>query len=137
MATIPVGRSPGAIAVAADAVWVANGGDGTVSRIDPDTDRVAATVRVGGSPQGIALAAGRVWVTVQAGGGAADVTPGGTLHVTSQEEPDSLDPALAHEPLSWQLEYATCAKLLNYPDRSAPQGSQLVPEVPSRCRRPA
>jgi YVTN family beta-propeller protein len=129
MATIPVGRLPGAIAVAADAVWVANGGDGTVSRIDPDTNRVAATVRVGGSPQGIALAAGRVWVTVQAGGGAAAVSPGGTLHVTSQEEPDSLDPALAREPLSWQLEYATCAKLLNYPDRAAPQGSLLVPEV--------
>ena len=30
---------------------------------------------------------------------------------------------------SWQLEYATCAKLLNYPDRPAPAGSRLVPEV--------
>jgi YVTN family beta-propeller protein len=128
LATIPVGHSPGAIAVAAGAVWVANGGDGTVSRIDPDTDRVVATVEVGGSPQGIAVAAGRVWVTVQAGGG-AEVSPGGTLLVTSQEEPDSLDPALAYQPLSWQLEYATCAKLLNYPDRLAPQGSRLVPEV--------
>jgi YVTN family beta-propeller protein len=129
LATIPVGRSPGALAVAAGAVWVANGGDGTVSRIDPDTDRVVATVRVGGSPQGIAVAAGRIWVTVQAAGGGAEVSPGGTLHVTSQEEPDSLDPALAYEPVSWQLEYATCAKLLNYADRPAPQGSQLVPEV--------
>ena len=128
VATIPVGRSPGAVAVAADSVWVANSGDGTLSRIDPDTNRVAATVRVGGSPQGVAVAAGMVWVTVQAGG-RAEVSQGGTLHVTSQEEPDSLDPALAYHPLSWQLEYATCAKLVNYPDRPAPQGSQLAPEV--------
>jgi YVTN family beta-propeller protein len=129
MATIPVGRSPGAVAVGADAVWVANSGDGTVSRLDPETNRVAATIRVGGSPQGIALAAGRVWVAVQAGAGAAQVAPGGKLQVASQEDVDSLDPALAYQPLAWQLEYATCAKLLNYPDRPAAQGSQLVPEV--------
>ena len=128
VATIPVGRSPGAVAVAPDAVWVANSQDGTISRIDPATNRVVVTVRVGGSPQGIAVAAGKVWVSVQ-GSSAARVAPGGTVRVTSLNDVDSLDPALAFHPLSWQLEYATCAKLLNYPDRPAPLGSQLVPEV--------
>ncbi len=40
-----------------------------------------------------------------------------------------MDPALAYAPLSWQVLYATCAKLLNYPDRGGAAGSQLVPEV--------
>ncbi|MBV8733277.1 MAG: hypothetical protein JO342_07610 [Solirubrobacterales bacterium] len=41
----------------------------------------------------------------------------------------SMDPALADDGLSVQLLYATCAKLLNYPDKAGLAGSQLVPEV--------
>ena len=40
-----------------------------------------------------------------------------------------MDPALASDPLSSQLLYATCATLLNYPDRAGSAGSQLIPEV--------
>ena len=42
---------------------------------------------------------------------------------------DSMDPALAYTPITWQLLYATCTKLVNYPDKAGPAGSQLVPEV--------
>ena len=45
-------------------VWVANSGDGTVSRIDPVSGRVIATIDVGGSPTGLAVADDGVWVTV-------------------------------------------------------------------------
>jgi len=45
--TIRVGERPGTPAVGAGAVWVPNTGDGTVSRIDPATDRVQATIRIG------------------------------------------------------------------------------------------
>ena len=61
-----VGRAPVGIAYGAGAVWVANSGDGTVSRIDPTTSKVVATIRVGNSPRGIAVGGGKVWVTVQA-----------------------------------------------------------------------
>ena len=47
----------------------------------------------------------------------------------AQSDVDYMDPALAYAPLSWQLLYATCAKLLNYPDRPGAAGSQLIPEV--------
>src|SRR5262249_52046991 len=40
-----------------------------------------------------------------------------------------LDPALAQSPEAWELEYATCAKLLDYPPRSGYRGTRLVPEV--------
>jgi YVTN family beta-propeller protein len=62
---ISVGANPAALAVGNDSVWVANSGDGSVSRIDPRTNAVTATVAVGHRPQGIAIAAGAVWVTVR------------------------------------------------------------------------
>jgi peptide/nickel transport system substrate-binding protein len=54
---------------------------------------------------------------------------GGTANFNLQSDTDYIDPALAYYSVSWQMEYATCAKLLNYPDRPAPEGSQLQPEV--------
>ena len=42
------------------------GNDGTVSRIDPETNDVVETIDVGNAPSGLAFADGRVWLTVQA-----------------------------------------------------------------------
>ena len=54
---------------------------------------------------------------------------GGTAHFNLNSDTDFVDPALAYYQTSWQFEYATCAKLLNYPDKAGEAGSQLVPEV--------
>ena len=130
-ATIDVGAGPTGIAVGAGAVWVANSVDGTVSRIDPRANRVVHTIHVGGSPDHVAVAAGRVWVTVQAGLAPVATVAGGTLRILQQTDFNSTDPALmaSYGPQAAQFEYATCAKLLDYPDQRAPQGTQLVPEV--------
>ncbi len=64
--SIGVGDGPVDVAVGAGGVWVANSRDGTVSRIDPQTNEVVATIRLGNSPQAIAVGGGGVWVTVQA-----------------------------------------------------------------------
>jgi YVTN family beta-propeller protein len=66
-ATIPVGDSPSAVAASEDAVWVANTGEGTVSRIDPATNEVVATIEVGGSPDEVAIGGDDVWVARQDG----------------------------------------------------------------------
>jgi ABC-type transport system substrate-binding protein len=42
-----------------------------------------------------------------------------------------VDPQLAYITTAWWFEYATAAKLYNYPDKSGPAGSKLVPEVAS------
>jgi YVTN family beta-propeller protein len=129
--TISVGRSPAGVAVGAGSVWVANSGDGTVTRIDPRTRKVQAMIAVGGSPQAITVADRRAWVTVDA----QTIRPtglasgGGTLRIESEQDVDSMDPALAYAGLSWQLLYTTCAKLLNYPDTPGPAGMRLIPEV--------
>jgi YVTN family beta-propeller protein len=128
--TIPVGRSPSGVAVGDGAVWVANSGDGTVTRINPITSK-GTTITVGGSPQALAVAGGRVYVTVDA----RSIAPspagsgGGTLRMVSFNDVDSMDPALAADPLSVPLVYLTCAGLLNYPDRPGAAGAQLTPEV--------
>ena len=40
-----------------------------------------------------------------------------------------IDPAVDFLSDGWQIEFATCAQLVNYPDENAPAGSQLQPEV--------
>ena len=127
--TIPVGHYPTGVAVGEGAVWVANGHGGTVSRIDPRTNRVVRTIRVGSSPAGVVVAQGSVWVTTQALAEVPTVGKGGTLRVdwnAPQGGDPKTDPALYPDSF---VSYATCAKVLNYPDRPAPEGSQLVPEV--------
>src|SRR6266480_5764665 len=55
--------------------------------------------------------------------------PVGTFRIGTTGASWQTDPALAYLTTSWQVEYATCAKLLNYPDAPNPEGSRLVPEI--------
>ena len=132
-ATIPVGTGPRGVAVGLGSVRVADSRDGTVSRIDPRGTDDVQTIAVGGSPEAVVVAAGRVWVSVQAGASPpAAAIAGGTLHVV-QEDGLRLDRSGAVVELRAsglaELAFATCAKLLNYPDRPGSQGTRLVPEV--------
>ncbi|MGN6166759.1 MAG: ABC transporter substrate-binding protein, partial [Solirubrobacteraceae bacterium] len=73
--TIPVGSTPGGIAVGAGAVWVANNFRGTVSRIDPAVNRVVQTIPVGNGPSGVAVGDGWVWVTNSSDGTLSRIDP--------------------------------------------------------------
>jgi YVTN family beta-propeller protein len=44
-------------------VWVANGQDGTVSRIDPETNQVG-TIHLGYRPTAVAVEQGAIWVAL-------------------------------------------------------------------------
>ncbi len=59
---VQVGGHPDGIAVGPDAVWVANGEDGTVTRIDPVTGQPSGPLPVGSGPAGIAITPAAVWV---------------------------------------------------------------------------
>lgn len=54
---------------------------------------------------------------------------GGTLKINLADDTDYIDPALDYYTVGWELTYATAYKLLNYPDKEAPEGSQLQPEA--------
>jgi YVTN family beta-propeller protein len=49
-AVISTGQRPGVPAAGAGSIWVPNTGDGTVSRVDPASNRVVATIRIGDQP---------------------------------------------------------------------------------------
>jgi len=54
---------------------------------------------------------------------------GGTLTVDISTDVDYTDPALDYLSTGWEIEYATCLKLVNYPDANGAKGAQLVPEA--------
>jgi len=57
---------------------------------------------------------------------------GGIFRYGSVGSSVQIDPQLAYVSTAWWLEYATAAKLFNYPDRAGQAGTRLVPEVASR-----
>ena len=82
----------------------------------------------------LAVGAGLLTAAQLAGaaGRSASFTKGGVFRVGTTGASVQVDPQLAYITTAWWLEYATAAKLYNYPDRKGPEGSLLVPEVASR-----
>ena len=64
--TSKVGAAPVSAAYGGGAIWIANSGDGTVSRINPTSGEVERTIKItaDGTPTGIAATDDGVWVTV-------------------------------------------------------------------------
>jgi ABC-type oligopeptide transport system substrate-binding subunit len=52
-----------------------------------------------------------------------------TLRVDLGLDIDYIDPALAYYLPTWQIEYATCLKLVNHPDGGGPRSAELVGEA--------
>jgi ABC-type transport system substrate-binding protein/DNA-binding SARP family transcriptional activator len=129
----PVGDGPTAVLAASTGLWVANGRDGTVVRLDPRTGKATKTIHLGGTPDALASAGGRVWVAV-ASAPPRPAATGGVAHLAVQDDFASLDPAL---PIPLGVSYATCANLVTYPDKPAPAGSQIVPEIAVAIPTPA
>ena len=127
--TTRVGDGPAALLATPGALWVANTRGGTLMRLDPRSGNVNRTIRLGGTPDALASAAGRVWVAVAAAT-PRPTTSGGVARLTVQDDFVSLDPALAAtSTTALAVSYTTCANLVTYPDRPAPAGSRIVPEV--------
>lgn len=58
----------------------------------------------------------------------AELKKGGTLRVNvAGSDVDAIDPAIAYGTTSWEIQYSTQLKLLDYPDAAAPRGSRLGP----------
>jgi peptide/nickel transport system substrate-binding protein len=63
------------------------------------------------------------------GAAGAASPPPNVLQFDLSVDIDYVDPALAYYVPSWQIEYATCSRLVNYADAPAPEGSVLRPEI--------
>jgi peptide/nickel transport system substrate-binding protein len=91
--------------------------------------RVGVGVSLATLAAGAAFAAGLAQPHVSLAG---EAPKGGTLRVSRFSDVDFVDPALAYYPWSWEIGYATCAKLFNYPDAAGAAGTRVVPEVVDR-----
>jgi YVTN family beta-propeller protein len=61
VAQYTVGHAPRALAAGGGSVWIANGRDGTVSRVERSRGQVT-TIDVGGEPTAVAFGGGSLWV---------------------------------------------------------------------------
>jgi len=128
--TTRVGNGPAAVVATPIALWVANSRDGTVMRLDPRSGKVSRTIRLAGTPNALATAGGLVWVAIAQSPPQSPPARGARL--VAWDDFPSLDPAFG----SW-LNYVTCANLVTYPDRPAPEGSRMVPEAAESVPAPA
>jgi DNA-binding SARP family transcriptional activator/ABC-type transport system substrate-binding protein len=130
LASVELAGAGGGLAYGDGALWATTGSAGTVTRIDPRTN-ATKTFAVGHEARAIAVDDGHVAVGM--GPSAADATAGlrGRIayFISNTDWLEDTDPAIATSPWQWQLEYATCAKLMNYPDAPAPAGWRAQPEV--------
>jgi len=69
-----------------------------------------------------------------AAGNAPAAKKGGVFVVGTTGASVQVDPQLAYITTAWSLEYATQAKLYNYPDKAGAAGAKLVPEVASNYK---
>jgi len=76
-------------------------------------------------------AGGALMVAAQLAGATTQRT-GGVFIAGTTGASVQVDPQLAYITTAWWLEYATAAKLYNYPDKRGGAGNILVPEVASR-----
>jgi len=79
----------------------------------------------------VLLATGIALMVVAQLAGAAPERKGGVFVVGTTVASVQIDPQLAYITTAWWLEYATAAKLYNYPDKKGPAGALLHPEVAS------
>jgi DNA-binding SARP family transcriptional activator/ABC-type transport system substrate-binding protein len=134
------GSGPSAVAVADGAAWVANSREGTVTRIDPSDPNTSKTTSVGNRLAAIVnvpVANGsELWVAVDERPTESLLLPNGARVVLGSDTPSSfapailsVDPSIAFSAEAYQWEYATAAKLFNYPDAPPPAGLRPQPEL--------
>lgn len=133
--TIPAPSQVANIYFGDGALWVAADAAGSVMRVDPRTALIRR-YHLGHLLTGIGVEGRTVAVSVAPTG--SDLLAGlsgPVLQVRNNDWFNETDPATAAVPGSagqpWeqQLQYATCAPLLGYPDAPAPAGWRLVPEA--------
>ena len=113
-------------------LWVGATDEGTATGIDAATGKTT-TYRFG-HPVETATAGDGVLLAMLDPGKTAERFFSSFTGTTAKFFADSdellrNEPALDANPAAYQIENATCAKLLNYPDAPPPQGWQLRPEV--------
>jgi class 3 adenylate cyclase/ABC-type transport system substrate-binding protein len=128
---VHTGDGSGELAFGAGSVWVTNWRAGTVSRVDPVSSAVKS-FPTGNAPTGVTVTPdGRVWVGITARPPDFAMTVQGDVarFIMREDWLDANDAGTAWSARPWELEYATEAKLYNYPDWAGTDPARPVPEI--------
>ena len=130
-ASVPIQPGLQSIETAEGSVWTDNAKAGTVTRIGIATGQMT-TFPVGHAPTGLTLVGSHVVVGLipspsdELRGVAGQVA---TFSIREDWLDGQTDPVSTWDQLGQALEYATQAKLYNYPDKAGAAGGAPVPEV--------
>jgi class 3 adenylate cyclase/ABC-type oligopeptide transport system substrate-binding subunit/streptogramin lyase len=125
------GDGSGGLAFGAGSIWVSNNRGGTVSKVDPVSSAVTS-FPTGNAPTGVTVGPdGRVWVgvTPRPPDYASTIEGKVARFIMREDWLDANDPGNAWSERPWELEYATEAKLYNYPDWESFDPANPVPEL--------
>jgi ABC-type transport system substrate-binding protein len=129
--TYTTGQGAREVSFAAGVLWVANQDVGTVSGIDAVTG-ARTTYRFEHPLQALAAGSGSLLVQLKPGRtyeDRIDALEGKVAKFLVGAFQLDGDPATSWTPLAYEVEFATCANLLHYPDSAGPKGWNLQPEV--------
>jgi DNA-binding SARP family transcriptional activator/outer membrane protein assembly factor BamB len=115
-------------------LWVGSYSDGTVSAYDPRSGNRLETYHFAHPVDSISAGGPYLLVSLSTGTPIGDVaaglsSPSAVFLAHPGELGDGDEPALNVDVGAYQIEYATCANLLRYPDAPPPRGQRLAPEV--------
>jgi ABC-type oligopeptide transport system substrate-binding subunit/class 3 adenylate cyclase/tRNA A-37 threonylcarbamoyl transferase component Bud32/outer membrane protein assembly factor BamB len=132
VASYETGEGARSVSFSEGTLWVANQDVGTITAIDASTGEqrsyemghVVDVVAAGAGLASVGISEARTFeAAISALGGQV-----GRLLIPGYEL-ENADPALAVGPVAFHIEYATCAKLLNYGDAAGAAGRRLRPEI--------
>jgi DNA-binding SARP family transcriptional activator/ABC-type transport system substrate-binding protein len=117
------------------AVWVSNPRAGTITRVATSTN-AQTTFATGHMPYVASPHGDQLWVSLWPdsndelhAAGITSTTRVAHISLPADQLDGNADPAMITSLIGQQLEYATEAKLYNYPDQSGTAGATVVPEV--------
>ncbi|HWN81415.1 MAG TPA: ABC transporter substrate-binding protein, partial [Candidatus Udaeobacter sp.] len=124
------GSDPESVTLGAGALWIANARGRSLTRIDLADDS-RKVVRMSSAPRSVRYHDGRVWTAVAASPNPLrPLASGQEIRIPlSRDDIGTLDPAAPANADRFQRDYATCARLLNYPDSDGSSGQELRPEI--------
>jgi DNA-binding SARP family transcriptional activator/ABC-type transport system substrate-binding protein len=131
-ATYTIGVGARFLSLSDGVLWVANYDAGTVTGIDAVTGKLTTTYRFGHPVGPMAAGDGVLLASLEPGRPIEEriaALPGKVATFFAHPGELGDEPALNTDPGGYQIEFATCAKLLNYPDKPPPEGWNLQPEI--------
>jgi MarR-like DNA-binding transcriptional regulator SgrR of sgrS sRNA/predicted Ser/Thr protein kinase len=127
--TISAGSDPERLSWGDGALWATSGRARTLTRIDPRQNTTRRFV-LDARPVAAPLRGNVLWTaTATAAPPLGPVPAGGEIRIPLATDDVVTDYAVAAAPLNAQIAYATCARLLSYPDAAGAAGTVLTPDA--------